>query len=836
MAEAAAPLILEGAATRVQRMWRNRSQRMSWQTLLKEIPRLREAYLDENARQAGAASNPLYSDRMIAAREKLRKDPAIIAAMDRAWDSLVPHGRTTMPRKTYFTMARKLYLAAIVQDAEESGEVDVRLVEPREAARSIDDDWQADAGPDQSSLGRDDFYRTIFQLADLQTNGIGADEYAGWIEKTFRRVRVTVGEKRAAAAAAAFMGKSGWGGGKAAAAKAAAAKRAPKSPKASPRKSVAPAASRGAASGAEAAGSGTLPPPAPPAPPARPRRRRLLLPTRPRPRPRSPITRRPSSPRRCGTGSRISSCSTTSRLWRATRRSARACACARGSGRRTSSPRRSASAPPSTTSSPSRGCASSASPRSVGARRPRRPRRRRGQPRGAAGGGDEGGGTHYVADAVASPKRRRPRPPPRRRHGAPSGWPTARRGRRPPALHRRRLRRQRMAPRPRRSPPPLPVPRRRPPTRSHRRPAARRRRRPAPAGPPSAPVPPAPPVHTLSRTSPPTGKRWGRPTRARTRRRRPPRRPTSTRRAAARCLAWSGAAPRRCCGRPWSGSACGTPTRPALTTASMRARTTRSASRAARRSGTRPKTTRPPARGGTRRRVAASTQSVSSAGGSAVAPPSPSVWAGRRRATAGATASYTSDRTRRPACLARPARCYRPRSLRRSRHRPRRCRRRPPGCVSRRRRPAEGGLRLHPRPPLPPGAVPAWTAHAATAAALTMSLAGRARTARRSTKTSRRARPTRRRARPPRRSRRAPCRRRGCRACAGGGEEEAGGGHRAVGGGVVFLPSGARRYSDYMGSPARSPPVRADRGPYGEGEGALSPGRRRRRRRRQWRR
>ena len=167
---------LEEAATKVQRMYRNRSQRMSWQTLLKEIPKLREAYIDETALQAGAASNPLYSDRMLAAREKLRNDPIVVDAMDRAWESMLPHGRTSMPRRTYFTMARKLYLAAIVQDAEETGEVDVRLIDAKEAARSIDDDWQADAQPGQSALGREDFHRTLFQLADLQTRGIGADE------------------------------------------------------------------------------------------------------------------------------------------------------------------------------------------------------------------------------------------------------------------------------------------------------------------------------------------------------------------------------------------------------------------------------------------------------------------------------------------------------------------------------------------------------------------------------------------------------------------------------------------------------------------------------------
>ena len=96
------------AASVVQRTFRNRSSSIAWSTLLANVPKLRAAYIDQDAMAAGASSNPLYSDRMLAAREKLRDDPLVIRALDAAWESLVPAGRTTLSRKLYYTVRAAL--------------------------------------------------------------------------------------------------------------------------------------------------------------------------------------------------------------------------------------------------------------------------------------------------------------------------------------------------------------------------------------------------------------------------------------------------------------------------------------------------------------------------------------------------------------------------------------------------------------------------------------------------------------------------------------------------------------------------------------------------------
>ena len=63
---------------------------------MKNLPKLRAAYLDPAAVAAGAASNPLYNDNALAAREALRTNPHIVGALDRAWLAFVPPGQSVL--------------------------------------------------------------------------------------------------------------------------------------------------------------------------------------------------------------------------------------------------------------------------------------------------------------------------------------------------------------------------------------------------------------------------------------------------------------------------------------------------------------------------------------------------------------------------------------------------------------------------------------------------------------------------------------------------------------------------------------------------------------------
>jgi hypothetical protein len=190
------------AAVKLQNFVRRRKEMATWSTLIQQLPQLRDMYMDREALEAGAASNPLYSARMLATREKLRTDPLVIAALDCAFDSLLFPGRSSVSRKAYYTMSRKLYLAAVLQDAEDTGEVDTSLLDPRECMRSIDADWATDS-EGKSGLERERFHHVIFQLADLQTKGVSAEEYSNWVSATFRRVRLSPADRHQRAASAA---------------------------------------------------------------------------------------------------------------------------------------------------------------------------------------------------------------------------------------------------------------------------------------------------------------------------------------------------------------------------------------------------------------------------------------------------------------------------------------------------------------------------------------------------------------------------------------------------------------------------------------------------------
>lgn len=179
---------IEDAARLLQRFLRRRKENASWAALMKMLPQLRESYLDEAAISAGAGSNPLYSNVALAAREQLRTNPSVVAALDELWDSCVPFGGTLMERSLYYTMSRKLYLAAVVEDAEDAGEVDVSLIDAGECMSTTDADWLDDSGG-KAHLTREDFHRCIFQLVDMQTKSIHCEEYVGWIRMTMGRIR-----------------------------------------------------------------------------------------------------------------------------------------------------------------------------------------------------------------------------------------------------------------------------------------------------------------------------------------------------------------------------------------------------------------------------------------------------------------------------------------------------------------------------------------------------------------------------------------------------------------------------------------------------------------------
>ena len=135
-----------------------------------------------------------------------------------AWAEALPPGLVPDP-------ARHLVGLAVLLNAEGEGEVDTELIDPNECLRTMDVDWESDSGG-KAALEREDFHRCVFQLCDVQTTGVSAEEYAEWITMTFARIRVKSSVKRseakekaehqqllAAAASKKGGGKGGKGGG-----------------------------------------------------------------------------------------------------------------------------------------------------------------------------------------------------------------------------------------------------------------------------------------------------------------------------------------------------------------------------------------------------------------------------------------------------------------------------------------------------------------------------------------------------------------------------------------------------------------------------------------------
>ena len=164
------------------------------------------------------AYNRYYTEEALRRRLRLRADPAVVAALDAIWAAATGAasrgrgGRTRerLTRKQYLTMHRKIALALDP------------TVAPREAAEAAEEEWALDS-EGRGCLDREKFDWCWFELADLWTETVDADEYVRFLTTmlglitTTRWVRADEG-----GGGAAGGGACGGGGGGAEASAAAA--------------------------------------------------------------------------------------------------------------------------------------------------------------------------------------------------------------------------------------------------------------------------------------------------------------------------------------------------------------------------------------------------------------------------------------------------------------------------------------------------------------------------------------------------------------------------------------------------------------------------------------
>eukprot|EP00900_Chrysochromulina_parva_P020096 jgi/Chrpa1/28088/Chrysochromulina_OHIO_Genome00017432-RA len=180
------------------------------------VDRARSQFLDDRARAAGAQHGQFYTDAAMVTRAALRVEPAVIEAIDHAWqciqaarintavaaqeqspgnpafriiplsDPIRSGDNDHMSRTAYRTMIRKLYLVTHEMSS------DVRI-DAQEVRTSIDEDWQRDSGG-KGKLSRAAFHRCWFELCDLHTRSIEGNEYVRWILRVLRRLLSYAGD------------------------------------------------------------------------------------------------------------------------------------------------------------------------------------------------------------------------------------------------------------------------------------------------------------------------------------------------------------------------------------------------------------------------------------------------------------------------------------------------------------------------------------------------------------------------------------------------------------------------------------------------------------------
>ncbi|KAL1521903.1 hypothetical protein AB1Y20_021553 [Prymnesium parvum] len=147
--------------------------------LLQIVSSLHEKYLDEKARQYGAEASEFYTPEMVVARDQLKSDPFVEAALRAAWERLVPAESDRMERAAYDRMYRLIYLALHAEDAEG--------IHPEDCMAGVEDDWAEDSRG-KGHLLYADFARSWFQLADLNTAKVCAAEYAHFLTRLAERI------------------------------------------------------------------------------------------------------------------------------------------------------------------------------------------------------------------------------------------------------------------------------------------------------------------------------------------------------------------------------------------------------------------------------------------------------------------------------------------------------------------------------------------------------------------------------------------------------------------------------------------------------------------------
>lgn len=167
----------------------------------------------------------LATEEMMDARHALRSEPQVVEVLEAFWNvelknaalghtvDSADHGAVLVSRAGFFALYERAYRVLLEE------------WDPSDAAESIAEDWAHDAGG-APGLRREAFEDSLFELADVWTEGLSALEYAtflwrllrnvcdpttgGWSALDSLQVTECAARRREAAALGALSARSGW--------------------------------------------------------------------------------------------------------------------------------------------------------------------------------------------------------------------------------------------------------------------------------------------------------------------------------------------------------------------------------------------------------------------------------------------------------------------------------------------------------------------------------------------------------------------------------------------------------------------------------------------------
>ncbi|EGZ07905.1 hypothetical protein PHYSODRAFT_527229 [Phytophthora sojae] len=125
----------------------------------------------------------LYTEENLKRRQKLMEDPSVLESIERFWETFpcIRRGMDTIPMHEYVDVFMKFYKALVAPSEFSIGE----------ARCIVEKDWGRDS-IDGENMSKTLFFGSLFEVADIWTIDISAEEYASFLKKLYERVTMTI--------------------------------------------------------------------------------------------------------------------------------------------------------------------------------------------------------------------------------------------------------------------------------------------------------------------------------------------------------------------------------------------------------------------------------------------------------------------------------------------------------------------------------------------------------------------------------------------------------------------------------------------------------------------